>query len=64
MKNKIQYQIKYRILCKGCNHFAIPFIKMIIFRNSKDFVVAAYCQKCSRYIENIPRKDIETRKTK
>ena len=61
---RIQYQIKYKTLCKTCNHFAIPFIKMIIFKNSKDFVVAAYCQKCGKYIENIPRKDVKIKENK
>jgi len=26
--------------------------------------VAAYCQKCGQYIENVPEKDIEKRKIK
>ena len=61
---RIQYQIKDKILCKRCNHFAIPFIKTITFKNSKSFVVAAYCQKCGKYIENIPRKDIEIKESR
>ena len=61
---RIQYQIKYKTLCKTCNHFAIPHIKMITFRNSKEFCAVAHCQKCGKYIENIPRKDVEIRKIK
>jgi len=62
--NKIQYQIKYKIRCKACNYFAIPYIKTVIFKNSKNFLCSVYCQKCGRYIENIAKKDIEVRKIK
>ncbi len=60
----IQYQIKDKSHCKACNFSGIPFIKMITFRTSEDFVCAAYCPRCDRYIENVRKQDVIIRNVK
>jgi len=58
---KIQYQIKYKIKCPTCGHLGFPYIKMITFKNSDNFTCAAYCRKCDRYIDNIPKTNVQVK---
>ena len=59
---KINYQTEKKLQCKSCKHVGWPFIKMITFHNSEDFLVAAHCRKCGKYIDNVPRKNIKIMK--
>jgi len=59
---KIQYEIKNKAHCKFCGHSGIPHIKMVTFKNSKEFSCSAICPKCGKWIENVPMKDVKTRK--
>ena len=55
---KIHYQTKHKILCKFCRTTGEPYIRMIRFKNSKEYLCAAYCRKCNQFIENVPRASI------
>ena len=61
---RIQYEIKYKIRCRDCGHLGFPYIKMITFKNSKELSCAATCQKCGKWIENVPKQDVNVGKGK
>ena len=59
---RIQYKIKHKIHCQYCKCLVVPYVKIIQFRNSKEFICAAHCPKCDRYIENVPKEYIKIKK--
>jgi len=61
---KYSYKTNKKLTCrqKICKFVGIPNIKIIRFKNSKDFSVSAYCWKCNSYIENIPMQDVQVKK--
>ena len=61
---RIQYKINFKMKCSSCGHDGYPYIKMIRFKNSTEYSVAANCQKCGKWIENVKMQDIEKKKTK
>jgi len=62
--NSIQYKIKPKKKCRACNWEGIPYVKMVIFKNTESYSCAAYCPKCGKYIENVPKSEMQKEKIK